>query len=142
MGDEQRGDGGVGIHLMRCLEQLDWPGDVSFCLAGDSVPDRANHFAHIMLLDAIEGPEAPGALYEADPEELLQCSAGGQDQPLGMLGKFSPALRRRVSVFAMHPRTRQWGSRLSGEVVMAMALVVTYLRSVVLRTLGELTSLQ
>lgn len=141
MGDEHCGDGSIALHLVHCLQQFDWPGDVAFCRADESVPRRAEDFAHVVLLDAMEGPDAPGALYQADPEELLSRSAGGSDKPMGMLGMLSPAVRKRLAIFALHPRTSAWGSQLSGEMVAALPVVLPYIRAFVLQALGSVRAI-
>ena len=141
MGDENRGDGGVGLHLMECLQQLDWPGDVAFCQAHASLPRQAEQFARVILLDAIEGPEEPGSLYQANPEDLLAC-AGPPGRATGLVGMLTPAVRKRLAIFAMHPRNLGWGSELSSEVVRAISLALPYLRSFILQMLRTLASLQ
>lgn len=140
MGDENCGDGGMGIHLMGCLEQLCWPGDVAFCPADESVPKRAEQFAHVILLDSFEGPDGPGSLYQANLGELLAHCRKEEHEPLGMLGSLSPAVRKRLAVFAMHPKTSAWGAGLSGAVIASMTIVVPYLRAYILSVLGRLAT--
>jgi hydrogenase maturation protease len=133
LGDESRGDGGIGLHLAECLSQLDWPGNVVFVEASDSVPLLAEAFAHIVLLDALDGPESPGALYKADPEGLLTDAAGGPDGNLGLLPMLSAAVRKRATIFGVQPANRQWGSSMSRAVVSALPVLVPYLRAFILQ---------
>ncbi len=139
MGDETRGDGGVGLHLMNCLAQFDWPGSVVFCAADESIPRRAERFARVILLDALEGPDAPGTLYQIDPEELLANSIGGPDSGMGLLTMLPAFVRKRVAVFGVHPGTVSWGASLSQEVIASLPLLVPYLRARILAAVGELT---
>ena len=137
MGDDHRGDGSIALHLIDCLRHFDWPGDVAFCRADESVPRRAEEFAHVVMLDAMEGPDGPGALYQADPAELLSRSTAQSDKPMGMLGMLSPAVRKRLAIFALHPRTSAWGSQLSEDVLAALPVILPYIRAFVLQALGN-----
>jgi len=138
MGDETRGDGGVGVHLVNCLAQMDWPTDVQFCSADESVPERAGRFARVILLDALEGPATPGSLYQLDPEDLLENTAGGRDSGLGLLTLLPASVLKRVAVFGVHPRTSSWGAPLSQEVLASMSILLTYLRARILSAADEL----
>jgi len=137
MGDEDRGDGGVGVHLIGCLAQLNWPESVVFCQADDTVPKRAQSFARVILLDAIEGPELPGTLYEADPEELLARSVGGAGSGLGLLGMLPKTVLKRISIFGIQPATTTWGDTLSREVISCMPMLLPYLRAYILKAADE-----
>ena len=138
MGDETRGDQGVGLWLMRCLARLDWPSSIVFCAADESVPRRAGRFARVILLEALEGPSAPGALYQFDPESLLAHCVGGAGSGMGLLTMLPAMVRKRVEVFGVHPRTVQWGAPLSREVMASLPLAVPYLRARILATAREL----
>ncbi len=138
MGDETRGDGGVGIHLVTCLAQMDWPHDIQFCSADESVPERAGRFAKVILLDALEGPATPGSLYQLDPEDLLDRAVGGRDAGMGLLALLPTSVLKRVAVFGVHPRTSSWGAPLSHEVLASMSILLTYLRARILSAAGEL----
>jgi len=137
LGDEDRGDGAVGLHLLHCLAQLDWPASVVFCEADDSLPARAEGFARIILLEAIEGTEQPGSLYQADPKELLANSVGGAGSGLGLLTMLSPAVLERVSIFGVQPLNTNWGSALSTDVIAAMPALMSYLRMQILKAASE-----
>lgn len=141
MGDEDRGDGGVGLHLVRCLAQLDWPGSVVFRAVDESIPARAREFARVILLDAINGPEPPGSLYQADAEELLDQSIGGAGSGLCLLGMLPKDVLKRVAVFGVQPATTEWGSALSPEVIATMPAVVSYIRAYILQVAAELRRL-
>jgi len=141
MGDVQRGDGGVGVHLVECLAQMHWPAGVVFCRASEVVPKRAESFARIVLVDALEGTEAAGSLYSADPEELLASSLKRGGCGLGLLSMISPATRKRLAVFGIQPRTQEYGSSLSREVAASIPVVLPYLRAFILGVLAELAEL-
>lgn len=137
MGDVDRGDDGIGVHLMGCLAEMDWPGSVEFCPAGPEVPQRAEQFARVLLLEAIDGPEAPGSLYQADPQELLDNSVGGAEGGLGLLSLLSLSVRRRVSIFGIQPHRRDYGSDISDELILAMPSLVPYLRARILEAAAD-----
>jgi len=140
MGDETRGDGGIGLHLMRCLAQLDWPGSVVFTPADDSIPERAERFARVILIDAVDGPSTPGTLYQVDPEELLACSLGGEGSGLGLLTMLPARLRRRVSIFGVQPGDTRWGAAVSSQVLACLPLLLPYLRARILTAARDLTA--
>ena len=137
-GDEDRGDGGIGIHLMHCLAQMHWPEGVVFCRADESVPQRAEKFGRVIILESLEGPESPGSLYRADPEDLLRRSLGDEDNQVGLLSMISRSVRRRTAIFGVQPGTTRWGSQPSPEVIGALPLLLAYLRTVILSAAAEL----
>ena len=138
MGDEDRGDGGVGRHVVRLLAALDWPGSVVFCQADKTVVEKAERFSRVILVDAIDGPECPGSLYRADPEELLSRSVGGEGSGLGLLTMMPPTVRRRLAIFGIQPGNTDWGSSLSLEVVASLPLLVPFLRAYILESAAAL----
>ncbi len=141
MGDEARGDSGIGVHLVRCLAVMDWPAGVTFCQADESVPARAERFARIILVDAANGPEPPGSLYTADPEELLSCSRGGEGSGLGLLTMLPRSTRKRLSIFGVQPANTGFGSPISGAVLASLPILLPYLRAVILRAVNGLRCL-
>jgi len=130
------------MELMHCLSHLDWPAGVLFCPADASVPARAEDFARVILLDAVDGPNGPGALYRVDPEALLDHSIGGAEAGVGLLTLMSPPVRRRLEIFGIQPQSTGWGEGLSGEVVASLPLLVPYLRAMILRAAAEATQIQ
>ena len=138
LGDESRGDSGVGLHLVRWLAQMNWPAGVAFCQADETVPSKAERFARVVLVDAIEGCEAPGSLYHADPEELLACSAGGEGSGLGLLTMMPRTVRKRLTIFGVQPENTEFGSSLSRAVLASVPVLLPYLRTFILRASTEL----
>ena len=141
MGDEQRGDGGAGVHLVGWLAQLDWPAGVVFCRADESIPKRSEQFARVILVDSIEGPEPPGSLYQADPAELLGQSSEDSSSGLGLLAMLSPAVRERLSIFGVQPKSTGWGSEMSGDLIASIPVVLPYLRAHILQAAADLMRL-
>jgi len=139
MGDEDRGDGGIGVHLVGCLAQMDWPACVVFCRPDDSLPKKTEQFGRVILVDSLEGAEPPGSLYRADPKELLDRSAGGAGSGLGLLAMLPAPVRERLSIFGVQPRTTDWGSPLSGETIAAIPVLLPYLRAFILQAAAELS---
>jgi len=137
MGDADRGDDGIGVHLTGCLAAMGWPDSVEFCTAGADVPKRAEKFARVLLIEAIDGPELPGSLYQADPQELMDAAVGGNEGGLGLLSMLSGPVRRRLSVFGIQPRRRDYGSDISDELILAMPVLVSYLRARILQAAAE-----
>ena len=137
MGDVARGDDGIGVHLTGCLAAMDWPNSVEFCTAGPDVPERAEKYARVVLLEAIDGPHAPGALYQADPDELLDSSVGGPEDGLGLLSMLSLPVRRRLSIYGIQPHRRDYGSDISDELILAMPSLVPYLRVRILEAAAD-----
>lgn len=141
MGRETSGDNGVGIYLMRCLSQLQWPQNVRFVMGSECLRDQASNYDRVILLDSVEGPDSPGSLYQLDPEEMLSKVSGGAPAGLEMAALLPPWVRSRMCIFGVQPRTRHAGTSLSPEVLGALPILVTYLRGVILRTASQVKQL-
>ena len=136
LGQEHVGDAAAGFHLARCLSQLSWPGGVCFRFDGLDLPRVIPQFRHVVLLDCFEGPEGPGALYQAEPDDMLDgvCGSAG----LELAASLPPALRQRVSVFGVHPRTVRLGSPMSSEVMSCLPVLLPYLRAFILQLVARM----
>lgn len=141
MGRETHGDNGVGLYLMDCLARLDWPTSVTFVRGDACATAQPAGAAKVILLDAVEGPEAAGSLYQLDPEEMLSKASGGAPSGMGMALLLPKWVRSRMVIFGIQPRTRHQGSSLSTEVLTAMPILVTYLRGIILKAVGEVMQL-
>lgn len=135
LGDERHGDVGIGAHLMRCLSQLTWPEGVEFCHVDDLSWEKVDGYSKVILLDALQGPEGPGSLYQADAEALVACSA---NKHVENLERFLSVGQRRLLVFGVQPSPAR-GSKLSGELVESLSGMLLYLRMYILRAAAEWT---
>lgn len=140
LGDEDFGDNGVGCHLARCLADMDWPSGVEFDLAGKTAPERLAGYEKIVLLQAMSGPNSPGALYHADPEALVALATTSQAVKMDLLRMICPPLRQRVLVLGVHPRTTRRDSGLSEEILGAIPKLLPYLRSFILRCARDISN--
>lgn len=74
VGNELLQDEGVGLHLVRALARESWPPYVRFVDGGTGGFDLVSHMegaAHLVLLDALAGPGAPGTVHVFRPEDVL-----------------------------------------------------------------------
>ena len=136
-GDEARGDESIGLHLLGCLQQLHWPGDVVFVPAGPEVARLAEQFACVVVLESVIGPDGPGALYQARPGDLTQANLLGKS--LGMLGQLSPSVCMRTTVLGLHPKTSEFGSQPSTLVLNSFQVVLPFVRSHILGRIRDVT---
>ena len=112
-------DEGVGVHVVRALEQGGLPEDVEAVEAGvaflDVLPFLEKADA-IVVVDAMEGGGAPGTVYRVPFEECLHpemlASLHGFDlsRVLYMAGN---ARNPEVTVFGVEPERIAWGTELS-----------------------------
>jgi hydrogenase maturation protease len=135
LGNDACGDGAIGLHLVRCLAQLNWPKAVCFHAGNDMPEEPLEKYARVVLLDAIIGPEQPGCLYQTDLAALL---AGSVNAPDALRCRDGAGLQGRLTVFGLHPRTTHCGSGLSGEMLCAFPQVAAYLRAYILGLSAEL----
>jgi len=74
VGNELLQDEGVGLSLVRALGREEWPGHVRFVDGGTGGYDLVSHMegaAHLVLLDALAGPGAPGDVHVFRPEDVV-----------------------------------------------------------------------
>src|SRR5215469_13702445 len=115
-------DEGVGVHVARSLARREFPPGVSVVEAGtaflDVLPD-IEKADRILLIDAMEGGDAPGSVYRVPfdqcrhPDMLASLHGFDMSRVLYMAGN---ARRPQVVVFGVEPEKIEWGMELSAVV--------------------------
>ena len=123
-------DEGVGCHAARALQEEALPEDVVVLEAGTdflSALPEIEKADRIIIVDAMQGDEAPGTVYRVPFEECLkpQCIASlhGFDvsRTLYLAGRDTVP---EVVVFGVEPALIQWGTELSPAVREMMPAVI------------------
>ena len=123
-------DEGVGCHAARALQEEALPEDVVVLEAGTdflSALPEIEKADRIIIVDAMQGDEAPGTVYRVPFEECLkpQCIASlhGFDvsRTLYLAGRDTVP---EVVVFGVEPALIQWGTELSPKVREMMPAVI------------------
>jgi len=66
-------DDGAGVEVVKRLEQLDWPENISFIDGGTAVLSLLDVFINnqkIIVVDTLKGGHQPGTVYRLTPEQL------------------------------------------------------------------------
>ena len=123
-------DEGVGCHAARALQEEALPEDVVVLEAGTdflSALPEIEKADRIIIVDAMQGDEAPGTVYRVPFEECLkpQCIASlhGFDvsRTLYLAGRDTVP---EVVVFGVEPALIDWGTELSPAVREMMPAVI------------------
>ncbi|SHI66414.1 hydrogenase maturation protease [Geosporobacter subterraneus DSM 17957] len=66
-------DDGVGIHILKHIEEAAWSRDITLVDGGTCIFDLLDVFVKhekVVIIDSIKGGHAPGTIYRLTPEEL------------------------------------------------------------------------
>ena len=117
------GDDGAGPALCAALERLAVPDADLLVVDAETAPENATGLlrrfgpAVVVLVDAAEMGEPPGAVRWLEGERALGCSASTHTLPLGLLaGYLAASLGCRVRLLGIQPARIATGCRLSGPV--------------------------
>jgi hydrogenase maturation protease len=130
-------DEGIGIHVVKALQEMQLPDDVTIIDGGTS-PDilactRAGD--KLIIVDAARAGGEPGAIYRFQPDDLVADSGEmlsvhelgvPQNLRLMLLSGEEPS---EVVIIGIEPKEIDWGTELSPELEMKIPEIV----SVVLR---------
>jgi hydrogenase maturation protease len=125
-------DEGIGVHVVRALEEIELHPDVELIDGGTATMDLLSliHKAErIIIVDALKAGRAPGTLYRCLPEELEDTS----ERPLslhqvGLLDVLGMARQlggsAAVVIIGVEPKEISWGLDLTEELRTAVPKVV------------------
>jgi len=125
-------DEGIGVHVVRALEEIELHPEVELIDGGTATMDLLSliHKAErIIIVDALKAGGVPGTLYRCLPEELedtserpLSLHQVGLLDVLGMARQLggSPA----VVIIGVEPKEISWGLELTEELQAAVPKVV------------------
>jgi hydrogenase maturation protease len=125
-------DEGVGVHVIRQLENRELPPGVELVDGGTAGMDLLPliHGAErILLIDALRAGGEPGTIYRVTPEDLsretprpLSLHQVGLLEVLGMAKQLGA--HREVTIIGVEPKEISWGMELSPEVEATVPKVI------------------
>lgn len=122
-------DEGVGVHVVRALQQRKLPPEVTVVEAGTAFLDVLPEIAQadrILIVDAMEGGGAPGSVYRVPfdqckhPAQLASLHGLDMSRVLYMAGNDR---HPEVTVIGIEPARIEWGMELSPAVHKALPMV-------------------
>jgi hydrogenase maturation protease len=122
-------DDGAGVHAARLLQSDPrLPADVTILDGGtiglELLPYAADA-SRVLVLDAMDGGEAPGALMRMNASDLLRNSIGRTAHQMGVVDLITAlalvaSYRQEIVVLGVQPAFTGWGTTLSLEVYRAL----------------------
>lgn len=128
LGNELLADDGIGPHTISLLKQTVWPQQVRFHSLGTGSLAAAvllRRPGRMLILDALQGGQRPGAIYRLRAERLLLASVNLSLHELHLLhlaARFYPARLPEITVLGLEPADFSPGSFFSREVRAALPL--------------------
>ncbi len=129
------GDEGVGVHIVRALQEEPLPPDTLALDVGtaflDSIPEMENA-DRIIVIDAMQAGHAPGTIYRvpfkecARTERLMSLHGFDLSRALFLAGNSSSP---EVVVFGVEPARIDWGTDLSDEVQKMLPAAVAAIKA-------------
>jgi len=125
-------DEGIGVHVVRTLEEKKLPPEVDLVDGGTATMDLLSiiyESERIIVIDALKAGSKPGTIYRCLPEDLMETS----DRPLSLhqLGLLDVLGMSRqlggnaaVVIIGVEPKEISWGLELTEELKAAVPKVV------------------
>ncbi len=127
-------DEGTGIHILKELEKRNLPEGTQLLDGGTAGIDLRyliEETDHLVIVDSIDAGAEPGAIFKFKPDDLAVTSPGFavSGHQLGLidllkLDKIYGKLPRSVVVFAVQPKSLDWGLELTQEVKAIMPKLI------------------
>ena len=121
LGNELLTDDGVGVHVLRALQEESLPKGVQTLEAGTAilhVQDVLEQAGHVIAIDAVQAGDAPGSIYRLDVGQA-QLNKPASLHDLGIVGvlKLMPeSLRPQVTILGIEPKVFDYGMQLTPSV--------------------------
>jgi hydrogenase maturation protease len=125
-------DEGIGVHVVRALEEKKLPPEVDLIDGGTATMDLLSiiyESERIIVIDALKAGGEPGTIYRCLPEDLMETS----DRPLSLhqLGLLDVLGMSRqlggnaaVVIIGVEPKEISWGLELTEELQAVIPEVV------------------
>ncbi|MBW1689195.1 MAG: hydrogenase maturation protease [Deltaproteobacteria bacterium] len=125
-------DEGIGVHVVRALEEKKLPPEVGLIDGGTATMDLLSviyESERIIVIDALKAGGEPGTIYRCLPEDLMETS----DRPLSLhqLGLLDVLGMSRqlggdaaVVIIGVEPKEISWGLELTEELQAVVPKVV------------------
>jgi hydrogenase maturation protease len=114
-------DEGIGIHIIRALDNMELPPDIKL-IDGGIAPDLISCIEHgdkLIIIDAAKGTGEPGSIYRLKPQDLSQETGQitsahdlGVERSLRLLS-LTNSSPEEVIIIGIEPEEIEWGLELS-----------------------------
>jgi hydrogenase maturation protease len=134
-------DEGIGVHVVRALQDIDLPGDVTI-IDGGTAPDLIAYSQagdKLIIIDAARAGGEPGAIYRLRPGDLApesgevvslhELGVGQSLRLLSLMGN-EPS---EIIILGVEPKEIDWGTELSAELQSKVPQIVR----AVIREMGQ-----
>jgi hydrogenase maturation protease len=125
-------DEGIGVHVVRALEEHQLPPEVELIDGGTATMDLLSTFYEsecIIVIDALKANGEPGTIYRCLPEDLVETS--GRPLSLHQVGLLDVLGMARqlggnaaVVIIGVEPKEISWGLELTEELQAIVPKVV------------------
>ena len=142
LGNELLTDDGVGVHVIRQLQQQEVPIEGIEMLEAGTAILHAQHLleqaSHVIAIDAVRAGDEPGSVYCFDVDQA-QMNQPASLHDLGIVGvlRLMPAPGRpTATILGVEPERIDYGMELSPPVQAAVPRVVQIVRGMTMRILS------
>jgi hydrogenase 3 maturation protease len=139
IGNEERGDDAFGPYVAKRLKRLREKGVVEVIDCG-TVPEnytdviRKMEPTHVIIVDAVDFKGSPGDIILSFEPTFDDVSISTHKPSLTLLAKYIQSdIGSKIILLGVQPKSTDWGSNMSDEVLAASELVVKALRLIVKR---------
>ena len=121
-------DEGIGVHLIRYLQEAKLPDDVELidgATGGFDLLSFIQDASRVIIVDAVKGKGKPGDIYKFGPEDFETDSYPKTSlhdvclKDIFQIVKLTGPLPS-VTIFGVEPKTMDWGMELTDEVRAAL----------------------
>lgn len=116
-------DEGIGVHVVRALQELNLPHDIQVIDGGTSpdLPYYLKDVDKLIIIDAVKAGGKPGVIYRLHPHDLNIESKGiisahelglGQSLKIMSLMGSEP---KEIVIIGIEPKEIDWGTEVSAE---------------------------
>lgn len=142
LGNELLTDDGVGVHVVRSLQETPPVDGVEVLEVGTAIL-HAQHLieqaAHVIAVDAVRAGDEPGAVYRFDVDQA-HMNRPTTLHELGIVGvlKLIPADRRpQVTILGIEPETIDYGMELSSAVQASVPRAAQIVQEMIMQLLSR-----
>jgi hydrogenase maturation protease len=141
MGNLLLKDEGVGVHVIRCLQDLPAIDGVSLIDGGTSPEalDLVSNVTKLIIVDAIRGNSEPGSVYRLSPEQIKTAKPSSihEISVISMLQNLSyRGDSPEVTIIGIEPKEIDIGLELSPELAERLPLIARTVYKEILRSLA------
>lgn len=141
IGNEERGDDGLGPYVAKKIKRLNKSGIVKVIDSGTTPENytgviRKLKPTHVIIVDAVDFGSSPGDIILSFEPRFDGISISAHKPSLTMLAKYiEKSIGSKVVLLGVQPKILELGSEMSQEVLIASDIVVKALKSTFRRLL-------